>query len=90
MTRHAHVEDGFVVADKALAPFTARQAVNLNDYQNSGVMHPFTCGNDTGHRLLVAAIDDGWYCLDCDYWQNWAHSWMADGSWRSADWRLPS
>lgn len=73
----------FVVAGHALAPFTADQAASLNAYQHGGVMHEFTCGNDSRHFPLVALIGDGWTCLDCDYTQNWAHDWMADWTWQT-------
>jgi hypothetical protein len=34
----------------ARAPFTSEQVESLNAYQVSGVMHPFTCGNDDCKR----------------------------------------
>jgi len=53
-----------------------RQIDNLNRYQRSGVMHPFTCGNDhDGDRTLVATRR-GWICCHCDYTQDWAHEFM--------------
>ena len=66
------------------APFTAEQVASLNGYQRSGTFHEFTCGNDecpVVHATLVAA-EDGWHCPSCTYTQDWAHNWMADGSWR--------
>ena len=41
-------------------------------WQNSGRFHPFTCGNDSGHKPLVPAEIDGkivLVCEDCDYMQ---------------------
>lgn len=61
--------------DKIKAPFTPEQVVKLNHFQQSGRFHPFTCGNDSSHRVLVAT-PDGWVCEDCSYQQNWAHSFM--------------
>lgn len=84
MSRHVRDADGLVVAGHVLAPFTADQVASLNAYQVAGVCHPFTCGNDSGHHVLVAFFDEGWRCLDCDYTQNWAHAWMADWSWPRA------
>lgn len=75
---------------KAQAPFTEAQVRSLNDYQVSGVMHPFTCGpcrdrlgiREGNDRLLVAT-PEGWICPTCDYTQDWCWAWMADGTWES-------
>lgn len=48
-------------------------------------MHPFTCANrseghpfrDGDYGVLVATVD-GWTCPDCDYTQDWAHTFMLD------------
>jgi hypothetical protein len=72
--------------DKVVAPFTLDQVASLNAYQVAGVMHPFTCGGHThGHGgIRLIAAEDGWRCAsdDCNYRQDWAHSFMADWSWR--------
>ncbi len=80
---------------KVVAPFTADQVKSLNDYQVSGVMHPFTCtrcrdtlgiwdladiNGEPNDRLLVAT-PAGWVCPTCPTTQDWAWEWMADGSW---------
>lgn len=59
------------------APWTPEQVQALNDYQNEGWMHPFSCPR--GHGNLVATVE-GWICRPpaCDYTQNWAHPFMAD------------
>ena len=61
--------------------FTPEEVHSLNDYQNSGVMHPFTCGS--GHRTehpdgegILVATTKGWVCPYCDFRQDWAHVWM--------------
>lgn len=60
------------------APFTEEQINNINDYQNRGMFHPFTC--TTGSHTLIANAD-GLYCPNCpDYHQDWVHDGMADGS----------
>lgn len=68
--------------------FTPEQVKNLEEFQRSGVMHPFTCANrgepghfDNGvdHGVLVPTVR-GWICQCCDYKQNWAHDFMLDGS----------
>jgi len=70
------------------APFTPEQVDSLNDFQETGVMHPFMCGRDgcdsRGDELPLVAGPDGWHCLDerCGYQQDWVHAWMADGTWR--------
>lgn len=71
------------MSEKITAPFTEEQVLSLNGFQASGVMHPFTCGECP--RVLVA-IEFGWVCprTECGYRQDWAHSFMADGSWRKA------
>jgi hypothetical protein len=73
------------------APWTLEEVAALNDYQQNGRFHPFTCGNDRSddvhvayaalHRdrdlgLLVATAG-GWHCPVCGYFQNWAHDFMA-------------
>lgn len=62
--------------DKIRAPFTDEQIEALNAFQECRCYHPFTCGNDSRHRDLIAT-KDGWICLDCDYTQQWAHGFMA-------------
>lgn len=65
--------------DKIRPPWSTEQVTALNIYQHDGRFHPFTCGNDSRHRVLVATTD-GWICEDCDYRQGWAHSFMAEPS----------
>lgn len=66
------------------APFTTEQVESLNGYQSSGVMHEFTCGNGGHSHGRLRATSDGWVCdfEGCDYTQDWAHAFMADGGWR--------
>ncbi len=67
---------------KIKAPFTADQIRKLNAWQQKPYVHPFTCGNDSRHGVLVAAAD-GWHCPDCDYAQPWAHDFMAQSTSRA-------
>lgn len=61
---------------KIKAPWSHQQVERLNAYQESGLLHPFTCANEhEGDRTLVATVN-GWICKHCDYRQNWAHSFM--------------
>lgn len=57
------------------APFTNEQVKALNEFQNSGMFHPFTCGKC---RADLVAHQDGWHCPNpqCDYTQDWAHDFM--------------
>lgn len=82
--------------NRTTAPFTPEQVESLNGYQKSRVMHPFTCpqhGDEdvvTEVKLFATGTSRGWVCpaLGCDYTQNWAHDFMANGLWRSmADFR---
>ncbi len=52
------------------APWTDEWVRALNAHQHNGRIHPYTCGNDSGHRVLLAT-PAGWMCEDCDYRQDW-------------------
>ncbi|WP_035796419.1 hypothetical protein [Kitasatospora mediocidica] len=63
-------------------PWTAEQVTHLNDYQQSGRIHPFTCGQRDQHpnnEGVLVATENGWHCPadGCDYTQDWAHAFMA-------------
>jgi hypothetical protein len=62
------------------APWTPRQVLALNRFQQAGEFHPFTCGNPHPVAQVLRAFTDGWYCPDirCGYRQNWAHDFMAE------------
>jgi hypothetical protein len=70
--------------DHIYAPFTEEQVKNLNEYQASGQLHPFTCGGTyCGDRSkheggLLEATRSGWICPCKQYSQNWAHKFMAE------------
>lgn len=66
------------------APFTKEQVDSLNGFQRSGIVHPFTCGTEECRADLVAT-KDGWICDYCHlHKQDWAHDFMADGSWKQS------
>ena len=65
-----------------MAPWTEEQTECLNNYQNAGVVHPFTCPNDECGDVLVAK-KSGWLCPSCGRTQNWAHEFMT--TWRKED-----
>jgi hypothetical protein len=83
------------MSTQIMAPFSREQVINLNNFQTKSGMHPFTCGGDRGDEAHQAYADtwggepgqlvaylSGWKCPVCDYRQDWAHGFMADGSWR--------
>jgi hypothetical protein len=51
--------------------WTQEQVDALNKGQHDVRYHPYTCGNDSRHKVLVATVY-GWICEDCDYKQDWA------------------
>lgn len=60
------------------APWTQKQVDDLNQMQQSGTVHPYTCGGERtdkdhidGQGILVATVN-GWVCPYCDYKQNWS------------------
>jgi hypothetical protein len=59
-------------AAKWVAPWTDEQIQLLLLWQTGGWIHPYTCGNDSNHPVLVPT-ENGWICSVCDYTQNWAH-----------------
>jgi hypothetical protein len=69
------------------APWTPEQVENLNAYQKSGKMHPFTCEYRSDHYSadegILVATPSGWECPyeHCTYMQFWAHDWMASRVW---------
>ncbi len=68
------------MANTVWSPFSDDQVNSLNAYQEAKIFHPFTCQNDS-HPTLVAN-NDGWFCTECDYHNQWAYTWMADWSWK--------
>lgn len=87
-----------------MAKFTEEEIKSFNEYQLSGIFHPFTCGSERrtdkdhldGEGLLV--LDEGGLeCPYCEYRQDWAHGFMLDDSWRktaktmmSGGWIIPA
>lgn len=68
--------------EKIYVPFTADQVRSLNQYQHFSIDHPYTCGNDSSHRVLMVNTN-GWECPDCSYTQGWAHKWHTDWEWKT-------
>jgi hypothetical protein len=63
----------------SVAPWSKDQVDALNAYQATGAFHPFTCGTDSQHPVLVATLE-GWRCRACGYEQNWCHAFMLRGA----------
>lgn len=84
------------MTEQIRTPFTPAQVESLNEYQVSGVFHPFTCGRcrdaemeTMGDELksledehLLIATPEGWCCPTCDRQQDWAWEWMANFGWQ--------
>jgi len=69
---------------RVTAPWTEEQVRSLNGYQASGRFHPFTYG-DGADQVDLIATRDGWVACDGGpVVQDWAHGFMADGSWARA------
>lgn len=69
------------------APFSDEQVKELKNWQRNYKVQPLTCPNRDapGHieRLnrekgTLVPYRAGWFCLDCDYSQDWAHKFMVD------------
>jgi hypothetical protein len=67
--------------ERRIAPFTPDEVATLNEFQKSGIWHAFTCRD--GHcRGILVVTPQGWTCPECLYTQDWAYTWMTDGTWR--------
>lgn len=60
------------------SPWDSETVDRLNEWQQSGLVHPYTCGKrrTDEHHLdgegVLKATTDGWVCPFCDYTQDWA------------------
>ena len=69
------------MSERVEAPFTPDQVANINEFQRTGYMHPFTCpGHEGGGARELAAEKEGLFCPGCDYRQKWVHDFMANGA----------
>lgn len=76
-----------------VAPFTPGQVAELNRWQTCGWVHEFTCGGPhPGISVALIATGAGWVCPvnGCDFTQDWAHAFMADGSLPETPWPVSS
>ena len=71
--------------EQSVPPWTEDQVASLNAYQQSRVMHPFTGTRKAdGSETILIATPEGWIAApEGPIVQTWAHSWMADLSWRT-------
>jgi hypothetical protein len=58
------------------APWTPAQVSKLNQYQQAGRYHEFTCPEPHPEGRHLVATTRGWICPHCDYTQDWAHAFM--------------
>ena len=73
------------MTSRLAAPWTDDQVASLNAYQNAGYVHPFTHG-DGADQVDLIATPSGWIAKEGGpVVQDWAHSFMADWSWRLPD-----
>jgi hypothetical protein len=59
------------------APFTKEQIKKINQYQQEGRFHPYTCPDcvdEKGRAKKLIANEEGLFCQTCDYKQDWVHS----------------
>lgn len=69
-------------------PIWTQETVDkLNQYQQDGIMHPYTCGRNRtdenhldGEGVLLATVY-GWKCPYCDYTQDWVGICPVDEDW---------
>lgn len=68
------MEPGLYVANESTSVFQRGAELRLNEldliraHQANRHVHPLTCGNDSGHRILEGRVI--LVCLDCDYRQD--------------------
>lgn len=67
---------------KIEAPFTDDQVASINAFQQSGLMHEFTCTTRHQAGSALFATREGMRCPGCDYLQTWVHTYMANGDWK--------
>lgn len=56
--------------NKLYVPWTKEHVKKLQEYQNAGYVHEYTCGGAHCREPLVPGTD-GWACDRCGYVQNW-------------------
>jgi hypothetical protein len=74
------------------APWTNEQVANIQSFQDSGRMHPFTCANQASHidgsRDPLEPHIYGMVCKadGCGYIQTWVHDFMVTEDWNDPKW----
>lgn len=63
--------------EKIYAPFEEKIVKALNEWQQTGYVHLYTCGTKEKHKRgdddVLIPTRQGWKCPSCNYTQNWAH-----------------
>lgn len=70
-----NIKDATALVPPGITPeviWTDEECYILNAAQHDGARHPYTCGNNSRHRPLIATRY-GWKCCDCTYTQRWSH-----------------
>jgi hypothetical protein len=69
----------------ATAGWTNAEAASVQEYQESGAFHPYTCGGGGGpcSGVNMRADTAGLHCPICGRLQTWAHDFIVDGTWRA-------
>lgn len=72
--------------EKIVTPFTDEQVKKLNEYQQKGQFHPFTCCSSGDEKIcerrngksegLLIATNEGFVCPCGQHKQGWAHEFM--------------
>jgi hypothetical protein len=71
-------------SDITPSPWSDEEVKSLNECQQFGYCHSFTCGGENCNNNLIAT-NNGWMCKNCDYTQNWAYKWMTNFDWKTAN-----
>lgn len=71
------------IHDELFAPWTPEQVAALNEWQQAGIVHPFTSSMDAdgnaAEKVVLIATTDGWVREEGGpVVQTWAWPWMAD------------
>lgn len=56
---------------------------SFNAYQESGLYHPYTCGNPDCRAVLIAT-EKGIVCPNCGYKQTFVNRWTLNWEWKYA------
>lgn len=66
--------------------WTAEQVTTVNEYQQCGFFHPYTCGGGGGPcpGVSMTAGPEGLVCPSCGRVQAWVHDFVLAEQWRES------